>query len=359
VSETDSITQFNLLTQYFQGMSFKAIPTDIATVSMFATYQKSSLYLINILVLDEDYVFDDERYQLFLETTRNRFAKVRTDKVILLNIMITPNPKSVYDHVNYRPNLEEDFVDIHWIVDSDKKELVIPGLQIKSVLGFEKAILELVTTGKHEFYQLTRQREPSHISFLFIFVLCGLWVFLEFQGGSTNTNVLMKYGALNVTYILSTGQYWRLFTAMFLHIGFAHLAFNVFALYIFGSRLEKYVNTMTYVTIFIVAGLSGSLFSFLGSYLLGTSSVSAGASGAIYGLLGAVLVLANASKQPIEGLDSYTMWLVFIFGMVYSVVARNVDALAHVGGFIGGLMASVPVVLREKKRLGGMTDEKR
>lgn len=350
MSQNDSMYIFELLTNYFQERHFQSIPTDRPAVSMFATYQKSSLYLINLTILEEDYAFDTNRYQIFKETTQKQFSKINSDKVILLNIMITPNPDSVYSHVNYMPNIEEDFIDIHWIVDSRTKELLIPSRQIKSVLGFEKAIHDLVTTGTHEFYQLKKQREQSHISFFFIFILCGIWVFLELQGGSTDTNVLMKYGALNTTYILSTGQYWRLFTAMFLHIGFAHLAFNVFALYIFGSRLEKYVNIGTYVSVYLIAGLVGSTFSLFGSYFLGTNAVSAGASGAIYGLLAAVLVLSNASKQPIEGLSSTTMWLVFIFGIAYSVVDKNVDALAHVGGFIGGLIASGPIVLMDKKR---------
>jgi len=350
---------FELLTHYFNARHFQSIPTDIETVSMFATYQKSSLYLINLIVLDANSVFDSERYAKYRETTQKQFSKVKTDKVILLNIMITSNPESVYSHINYSPNIDEDFVDIHWIVDSKDKQLVIPNRQIKSVLGFEKAVKDLVATGKHEFYELTRQHEQSYISFFFILVLCGIWVFLEYQGGSTEVNVLINYGALNVALILETHQYWRLLSALFLHIGFAHLAFNVFALYIFGSRLEKYVNSGTFIGIFIFAGLMGSVFSFLGNYIFGTNAVSAGSSGAIYGLLGAVLILSNASKQSIDGLNSYTMWLVFIFGIVYSIIDKNVDALAHVGGFVGGLLAGWPIVKLDKKRRGGIVDEER
>lgn len=358
-TEKDPLYIFELLTSYFAARHFQSIPTDVPTVSMFATYQKSSLYLVNLIVLGNDYVFDEAGYKTYRETTRRQFSKAKSDKVILLNIMITEKPETIYDFVNERPNLEEDFVDIHWIVDSAKKALVIPNLQIKSVLGFEKAIQELVVTGMHEFYELKEQREQSHISFLFIFILTGIWIFLEYQGGSTDVNVLMQYGAMNTAYILATHQYYRLFTSMFLHIGFAHLAFNVFALYIFGSRLEKYVNVWRYVLIYVFSGLIGSLFSFAGSYLSGTNSVAAGASGAIYGLLAAVLVLSNASKQPIDGLSSYTIWLVFIFGIVYSVMDQNIDAMAHVGGFIGGLLVSFPIVLVDKRRLGGKTDEKR
>lgn len=358
-SEKDSLYIFELLTSYFTARQFQSIPTNISTVSMYATYQKSSLYLINIIILGNEYVFDESGYKAYRETTRHQFSRAKTDKVILLNIMITEKPENVYEFVNHRPNLDEDFVDIHWIVDSSKKELVIPSLQLKSVLGFEKAIQELVTTGIHEFYALTQVREQSYISFFFIFLITGIWVFLEYQGGSTDVNVLMKYGAMNVGYMISTHQYWRLFTSMFLHIGFAHLAFNVFALYIFGSRLEKYVSAVRFGIIYIFSGLVGAICSFGVSYLTGKNTVAAGASGAIYGLLAAVLVLSNASKRPIEGLSSYTIWLVFIFGIVYSVLNRNIDAMAHVGGFIGGLIITFPIIQLEKMQLGGKTNEKR
>lgn len=353
----DDLYIFEILTSYFKARHFQAIPTDIETVSMFATYQKSSLYLVNLIALGEDYIFDRERYEQYRNTTRAQFAQVKSDKVILLNIMIVNDPSVVYEHVDYTPNLEDDFVDVHWIVDSDKKDLVIPDKQLKSVLGLEKPVKELITTGMQEFYELTRTRKPSHISFLFILINVVMWLVLEYNGGSTNMNTLMEFGAINVGVILETNQYWRILSSVFLHIGFAHLAYNVFALYIFGSRLERYINIGQYIFIYVFAGILGGLCSFGGSLLMGTNVVAAGASGAIYGLLGAILILSKASGQSIDGLNSYMMWLIFIFGIVYSVVSPSVDAFAHVGGFIGGLIASAPIVILGKRQLGGTSNE--
>ncbi len=353
----DDLYIFEILTSYFNARHFQSIPTDIDNVSMFATYQKSSLYLVNLIALGKDYVFDRERYEQYRNTTRAQFAKVNADKVILLNIMIVDDPSVVYDHVDYTPNLEEDFVDVHWIVDSKEKDLVIPDKQLKSVLGLEKPIKELVTTGMQEFYELTRTRKPSHVSFFFILINVVMWIILEYNGGSTNMETLLRLGAINVDLIQTTGEYWRLISSVFLHIGFAHLAYNVFALYIFGSRLEKYINIGQYIFIYLFAGLLGGLFSYGGSLLMGTNIVAAGASGAIYGLLGAILILSKASGQSIDGLNSYMMWMIFIFGIVYSVISPSVDAFAHIGGFIGGLIASTPIVILGKRQLGGTSNE--
>ena len=353
----DDLYIFEILASYFNARHFQSIPTDIDNVSMFATYQKSSLYLINLIALGKDYEFDRERYEQYRHTTRAQFAQVKSDKVILLNIMIVDDPSVIYDHVNSTPNLEEDFVDVHWIVDSKEKELIVPDKQLKSVLGLEKPINELITTGIQEFYELTRTRKPSHVSFVFILINVVMWVLLEYNGGSTNLATLLTFGAINVELIRETGEYWRILSSVFLHIGFAHLAYNVFALYIFGSRLEKYINVGQYVFIYIFSGLLGGLFSYGGSMLMGTNTVAAGASGAIYGLLGAILILSRASGQSIDGLNSYMMWLIFIFGIVFSVVSPSVDAFAHVGGFVGGLIASTPIVMFGKRQLGGTSNE--
>jgi membrane associated rhomboid family serine protease len=349
----DNVYIFEMLTSYFSARHFQSIPTDIDNVSMFATYQKSSLYLVNLISLNDDYVYDQDRYQQYRNTTRAQFAKVKSDKVILLNIMIIDKPEVVYEYVNYTPNLEDDFVDVHWIINSREKDLIIPTRQLKSVLGLEKPIKELVTTGIQEFYELTKTHTQSYVSFFFILVNVAIWVLLEYNGGSTNMNTLLRFGAINVGLIQETGQYWRLIASVFLHIGFAHLAYNSFALYIFGSRLEKYINIWQFVGIYLFSGLIGGISSYAGSVIMDTNIVAAGASGAIYGLLGAILILSKASGQSIDGLNSYTMWLIFIFGIVYSVISPNVDAFAHVGGFIGGLISSAPIVLSGKRQLGG------
>lgn len=79
------------------------------------------------------------------------------------------------------------------------------------------------------------------------------------------------------------GEYYRLFTSMFLHAGLAHLFFNAFALYSFGMDVERFLGTARFIAIYVLAGLAGSVASYVTS-----PNPSLGASGAIFGLVGAM-----------------------------------------------------------------------
>lgn len=348
---------FELISSYFQARHFQQIPTDLPQVAMFATFQKSSLYLINIITLSDGYSFDHERYDYYKEKTKKQFEHIEADNIIMLNTVIMGNPEALIEIVNESPNLEEHFIDVHWIIDSRKRELIIPSRQMKSVLGLEKPIIALLNNEKQSYYDIRSINKREYLTISILLLNIVIWVFLEFQGGSEDLSVLLRYGAINVKRIQSTGEYWRFFTAMFLHIGFMHLVYNTFSLYIFGSRLEKYLSRMQFLYIYFGSGLIASLTSFYGSMLLGSNIIAAGASGAVYGLIGCILLISKAATKTIEGLNSTLIFIIFIMGIVYSGVSTNVDAFAHIGGFVGGLLLMLPILWRRKRQVQGVKHE--
>ncbi|MBN2220967.1 MAG: rhomboid family intramembrane serine protease [Vallitaleaceae bacterium] len=348
---------FELISSYFQARHFQQIPTDLPFVAMFATYQKSSLYLINIITLSDGYSFDHERYDHYKKKARKQFEHVQADKIIMLNTLIMGNPEALLEIVNHSPNLEEQFIDVHWIIDSKKRELIIPSRQMKSVLGLDKPIIALLNNEKPSYYDIQTMSKKAYLTFLIILINIGVWIFLEFRGGSEDLSTLLRYGALNVKRIEATGEYWRFLTAMFLHIGFTHLAYNTFSLYIFGARLEKYLTHFQFFVVYIGSGLIASLTSFYGSFLLESNIVAAGASGAVYGLIGSILLVSKAATRPIEGLNSTLIFIIFIMGIVYSGVSTNVDAFAHIGGFVGGLILTLPILWKRKRQVQGVKHE--
>ncbi|MBA3533873.1 MAG: rhomboid family intramembrane serine protease, partial [Ardenticatenales bacterium] len=115
---------------------------------------------------------------------------------------------------------------------------------------------------------------------------------------------LVAFGAKYNRGILD-GETWRLLTPIFLHIGFVHLLFNQYALYLFGREVERLFGTLRFVIIYLLAGLAGSIASFAFS-----AAVSAGASGAIFGIIGALTLffwrnrefLGEAGKQQTRSL---------------------------------------------------------
>jgi membrane associated rhomboid family serine protease len=148
--------------------------------------------------------------------------------------------------------------------------------------------------------------------------------------------------------LVQLGEWWRLLTAAFLHIGPVHLAVNMLALLLFGSELERQLGRWRFLGIYLVSALGGAtaiqLFGFPGGYV-------AGASTAIYGLLGALGVLLLASRQDIRGLLTLLAINVFISFL------PGVSLLGHLGGLVAGALAGAVLVAtrrRENLQLPGL-----
>lgn len=151
---------------------------------------------------------------------------------------------------------------------------------------------------------------------------------------------LLNWGA-NFAPFTGSGEFYRLFTSMFLHIGFFHLLFNMFALVYVGKILEPLMGSKNFGVVYFCAGLLGSLASFWWNDL----TISAGASGAIFGLYGAFLVLLNTKIVSI-GMKKTFLSSIALF-VLYNLngFQEGVDHAAHIGGLLmGALSAGVLVI---------------
>ncbi len=340
---------FEQLSQYFANRNFDLIPTDSSAVSMYGTYEANYLYLINLIELGDGLELDFERYLEYKQLTMEQFAGNQADKTILLNIIVSDKTDLIYDAFNYTPDLSESFIDVIWLVDKVDEKLVIPKKQMKNVLHIEKDIRRLLTNEKNSYYELEQRNSMPVVTYILLATNVLVWLFLEWWGSSTDTATLLAAGAMKFDLVVEQGQYYRLFNAMFLHIGFTHLFYNMFSLYIFGSRLEKFMKPLQAIIVYLGAGLVGSIASMAAAFISGNYAVSAGASGAVYGLMGGLLFISLIHRRPIEGLTTYVLWLFFILGIVYSVVTPNVDIFAHLGGFVGGVGITAIVLISSKK----------
>lgn len=154
-------------------------------------------------------------------------------------------------------------------------------------------------------------------------------------GGSTETEVLIRLGA-KVTHRIASGEYWRLFTAMFLHIGLLHLAFNGYALVALGTELERLIGWTRFMAVYLAAGLLGSLASYAFS-----AGLSAGASGAIFGIIGALGAYFYLHRQQLGAWGQRRLANVLLLIVVNIILGlrpqSGIDNLAHLGGLFGGL----------------------
>ena len=164
-----------------------------------------------------------------------------------------------------------------------------------------------------------------------------IFFMMSFAGGSENS--FLAFGA-KVNSLIDHGEIWRLVTPIFLHIGFLHLAFNSYALWVIGPQVEKLYGGPRFLLLYLLTGIGGAA----ASYWYHPDVPSAGASGAIFGLLGVLLVFSVRYRRAVPAFFSRALGkgilLTVGINLIIGWQIKQVDNAAHVGGLIsGGLLA--------------------
>ena len=166
---------------------------------------------------------------------------------------------------------------------------------------------------------------------------------------------LIHYGATNSGLVLA-GQWWRLLTATFVHVGLLHIATNMWCLWNLGLLGEPLLGPVGLCGVYLITGIAGNLLS-LGHNVIfrDFGSVGAGASGAVFGIAGILIVLLSNHKLPIPAFELKRLRrsvirfaalnLVIGIGANFTSIVR-IDNFAHIGGFLSGLALGVPLVPR-------------
>jgi rhomboid protease GluP len=185
-------------------------------------------------------------------------------------------------------------------------------------------------------------RRESSITLTHVFFGANIAVFLAMAlaSGSTmdfNGEVMVRFGANFGPFTLS-GQWWRLFTYMFLHGGLMHIAFNMWCLWDLGALCESLYGRWTYAAIYLITGVAAGLASV--GWNPGTLSV--GASGAIFGLAGALIAsfyLGEFSVPRVAIQGTLRSLLFFVgFNVLFGTMMSGIDNAAHGGGLVSGLI---------------------
>lgn len=161
--------------------------------------------------------------------------------------------------------------------------------------------------------------------------------------GSEDTYTLLKFGA-NLDALTKNGQYYRLFTSMFLHIGIIHLLCNMYSLYIIGREVEIVFTKKKYLIIYLLSGIAGSILSLAFNH----NTVCAGASGAIFGLLGALLYFGYYYRAYLGASVTRSILPVVIINLIIGFASTGIDNAAHIGGLVGGILIAMAVGVPDK-----------
>jgi rhomboid protease GluP len=195
-------------------------------------------------------------------------------------------------------------------------------------------------------------------TYVLVGINCAVFLWMLLNGVSaTNPSIpqLIHYGATNPDLILG-GQWWRLFTATFVHVGLIHIGTNMWCLWNLGLLGEPLLGPLGLTAVYLLTGIAGNLLSLAYNVIFRhPESVGAGASGAVFGIAGILIVLLSNHKLPIPWSELKRLRRSVIqfagLNLVIGIAANftsfiNIDNFAHLGGFLCGLALGVPLVPR-------------
>ena len=169
-----------------------------------------------------------------------------------------------------------------------------------------------------------------------ILVVTTLIFLLQYAGQNYLSVDWVTYYGIKDDNLIRAGELWRLITPVFLHANFLHIAFNMYALFIFGRGIEARYGHTRFVLLYFLAGYAGNVMSFLL-----TAGQSLGASTAIFGLVAAEGVFIVQNRKLLGNRFSRSLMnLVYIVGinLLIGYTVPNVDNWGHIGGLLGGFL---------------------
>jgi len=233
--------------------------------------------------------------------------------------------------------------------------------------------------------QTVRKPRPSWsyapATYVLLGINCLVFLAMTVRGVSVwgpTTDQMKLWGADNAGSVLVYGEWWRIVTAMFVHVGWIHLLGNMWCLWNLGLLAEPLMGSAGVVAVYLLTGAAGNLLSTLrnwskfypawaATHSLIEFPASAGASGAVFGIAGALIVLLKSHRLPVPPLELHKLRrsviyfaainLAIGFSVSLNVVVAHtgvsIDNSAHLGGVLCGLLFAAPMV----PRLGSPRDQ--
>lgn len=183
------------------------------------------------------------------------------------------------------------------------------------------------------------EKKTPYVSYALIAINVLIYVVSILSGKYDDIiNNFCLYGPL-----VRLGEYYRLFTSMFLHGDILHLFFNCYAIYVIGPQLESFMGKVKFLFIYIFSGILGGFLSIAMS-----NYASIGASGAIFGLLGGMLYFGYHYRLYLGSVLKSQIIPLIVLNLVLGFINTGIDNFAHIGGLIGGVLATSVVGVKYK-----------
>lgn len=307
-----------------------------------------------IVRINANYIHNKEQYKFDVFKINNVMRQIKKKTVSFsmntLNILLDVN-----DEIQIPEEKHINSVVIRNMKDAKKKlksdsfpdidlKLLDESTGMDLILNVTKDINEK-TEKENKVYESTFKPKKIIITNLII-AICIISFFATFiiSKGQFDALTLLRYGANYAPFIKMGGiNLLRLISSAFLHGGFLHLLFNMYALFIIGTQVENYIGKGKFIFIYLMSAISGNLMSCVFS-----TNVSVGASGAIFGLLGALLYFGYHYRLYLGSVLKNQIIPLIVLNLILGFMMPGVDNAAHIGGLIGGYLSMMVLGINGK-----------
>ena len=314
------------------------------------------------LIGSEEYVSSVKpQLDTFFEDLLDKYGK---KNIIVLNMFVSENSSNRADFLakGYF-EFDRSVMNVYWEIGLYDGQLNVAKSNPDRISNLRELVVAALESGDNNSYSLDELYEkavekrpklaekggPAPI-LTYILIIVNMLIFVAITMGGDRAAMLARVQGALIPQLVMEGEYYRLFSYMFLHANFMHLLNNCFSLYIFGSRVERYYGLPKTLVIYLLTGLFAGFVS-----ILFVPFPTIGASGAVFGLLGAVLALAMRSKADIVGLNYPTIMLLTGISVLLGFTRPEINNHAHIGGLIAGFVLGM--ILFEVGKVGKKAEE--
>lgn len=254
-----------------------------------------------------------ESYEFYYFTDKELSKEnLNEEKPIKLKFKIISNEQSLN-------SLPINFLLLKMLINNEDK---------RTYLHYKRKVLTQNLVDKH-------MQRFTPITYTLILINIVIWLCMILYLNRFSDVKLLEVGVL-VHFNVVHGEWYRLISSMFLHFNFEHILMNMLSLFIFGKIVESIIGSWRMLIIYIISGLYGNFVSLS----FNTTTISVGASGAIFGLIGSIFVIMYLSKNFNKKMIGQLL-IALVVLIVFSLFMSNINIMAHLGGFISGVLITL------------------
>ncbi|MDS3921816.1 rhomboid family intramembrane serine protease [Staphylococcus epidermidis] len=254
-----------------------------------------------------------ESYEFYYFTDKELSKEnLNEEKPIKLKFKIISNEQSLN-------SLPINFLLLKMLINNEDK---------RTYLHYKRKVLTQNLVDKHI-------QRFTPITYTLILINIVIWLCMILYLNRFSDVKLLEVGGL-VHFNVVHGEWYRLISSMFLHFNFEHILMNMLSLFIFGKIVESIIGSWRMLIIYIISGLYGNFVSLS----FNTTTISVGASGAIFGLIGSIFVIMYLSKNFNKKMIGQLL-IALVVLIVFSLFMSNINIMAHLGGFISGVLITL------------------